>query len=120
MLALLLFGTAAPACSNEVAQLPAPPVLVWSGTDLRSKSPTYRQREVLVVGQGLVDDKPAAGPDRSWARGKETATRPWSAPVGHHQPRAADVPVPPAALQQMIEDEDARIDRIVRSICRGC
>ncbi len=24
--------------------------------------------------------------------GHETATRPWSAPVGHRQPRAADVP----------------------------
>ncbi|WP_456753753.1 hypothetical protein [Bradyrhizobium sp. USDA 4461] len=49
----------------------------------------------------------------------ETATRPWSAPVGHRQPRAADIPAA-AASQQTIDQEDAIVDRKIRGICRGC
>ena len=47
----------------------------------------------------------------------ETATRPWSAPVGHRQPRAADVP---AAATVYIDPEDALVDRKIRGVCRGC
>jgi hypothetical protein len=48
----------------------------------------------------------------------ETATRPWSAPVGHRQPRAADIPA--AASQQSFDQEDAIVDRKISNICRGC
>jgi hypothetical protein len=48
----------------------------------------------------------------------ETATRPWSAPVGHRQPRATDVPA--SASQQILDQEDAIIDRKISNICRGC
>jgi hypothetical protein len=47
----------------------------------------------------------------------ETATRPWSAPVGHRQPRATDVPVSATAH---IDPEDAMVDRRIRGVCRGC
>ncbi|MHC2252405.1 hypothetical protein ACVILK_002097 [Bradyrhizobium embrapense] len=50
----------------------------------------------------------------------ETATRPWLAPVGHRQPRAADLPAATASPQQIIDPEDAIVDRKIKGICRGC
>ena len=47
----------------------------------------------------------------------ETTTRPWSAPVGHRQPRAADVP---ASANVPIDPEDAIVDRKIKGVCRGC
>jgi hypothetical protein len=48
----------------------------------------------------------------------ETRMKPWPAPVGHHQPHAADVPASPAA--QTLDQEDAAVDRKISNICRGC
>jgi len=45
-----------------------------------------------------------------------TETKPWSAPISHRQPHAADVP------QELGDDDDqlyAALDRRPR-ICRGC
>jgi hypothetical protein len=50
----------------------------------------------------------------------ETATRPWSAPVGHRQPRAADVPTSTSASRQTLDQEDANVDRKISNVCRGC
>jgi hypothetical protein len=50
----------------------------------------------------------------------ETATRPWSAPVGHRQPRAADVPTSTSASLQTLDQEDANVDRRISNVCRGC
>ncbi|WP_236000162.1 hypothetical protein [Bradyrhizobium uaiense] len=50
----------------------------------------------------------------------ETATRPWLAPVGHRQPRTADIPAATSTSQQIIDQEDAIVDRKIRGICRGC
>jgi len=50
----------------------------------------------------------------------ETTTRPWSAPVGHRQPRAADVPTSVSASQQTLDQEDANVDRKISNVCRGC
>jgi hypothetical protein len=50
----------------------------------------------------------------------ETATRPWSAPIGHRQPRTADVPTSTAASQQALDQEDANVDRKISNVCRGC
>jgi len=52
--------------------------------------------------------------------GKEMTTRPWSAPVGHRQPRAGDVPTSTTALQHFLDQEDAIVDRKISGICRGC
>jgi hypothetical protein len=57
---------------------------------------------------------------RASQRGSETTTRPWSAPVGHRQPRAADVPASASVSQHSLDQEDADIDRKIRSVCRGC
>lgn len=50
--------------------------------------------------------------------GGETATRPWSAPVGHRQPRAVDIPS--SMSPQALDQEDINVDRKIRSVCRGC
>jgi hypothetical protein len=50
----------------------------------------------------------------------ETATMPWSAPVGHRQPLSADIPASTSASQQIIDQEDAIVDRKIKGICRGC
>jgi hypothetical protein len=50
----------------------------------------------------------------------ETATRPWSAPVGHRQPRAADIPASLSGSQQIIDREDANVDMKIKGVCRGC
>jgi len=52
--------------------------------------------------------------------GKETTTRPWSAPVGHRQPRAADVRTPTSVSQDVLDQEDANVDRKISGVCRGC
>jgi hypothetical protein len=48
----------------------------------------------------------------------EAATRPWSAPVGHRQPRAADIR--PSVSPQTLDQEDIDVDRKIRGVCRGC
>jgi hypothetical protein len=53
-------------------------------------------------------------------RGNETSTLPWSAPVGHRQPRVDEVPVSERLTQEALEQEDARVDRKINNICRGC
>jgi hypothetical protein len=50
----------------------------------------------------------------------ETTTIPWSAPVGHRQPRLADIPASTSASQQIIDREDAIVDQKIKGICRGC
>jgi len=52
----------------------------------------------------------------------ETATRPWSAPVGHCQPHAADIPSSSSesTAQQFFEQENAIVDRKIQGVCRGC
>jgi hypothetical protein len=54
----------------------------------------------------------------AWTAGNETATLPWSAPRGHHQPRFVDIPASP--IEDNLSVEDARIDRIIRNVCRNC
>jgi hypothetical protein len=44
---------------------------------------------------------------------------PLPAPVGHRQPRAADLP-PGATAAEKTDAEDAALDRKIKSICRGC
>jgi hypothetical protein len=55
---------------------------------------------------------------RPWKPGCEMATIPWSAPLGHHQPTAIDVVG--TGRQLPLDQEDVRVDRLVRGICRGC
>ena len=73
-----------------------------------------------MVGRGTADAMalaPSFGPSTDV---RQTTTTPWSAPVGHRQPRAADVPTSTSGSRQILDQEDARVDRSIRSVCRGC
>jgi hypothetical protein len=74
----------------------------------------------LVIGRGTADAMASMPPVRRWSAGNETATMPWSAPVGHHQPTAADVPESASASRLILDQEDENVDRIVRGVCRSC
>jgi hypothetical protein len=52
--------------------------------------------------------------------GKETTTRPWTAPIGHRQPHASDIPATALGSQYLLDQEDAYVDRKISGICRGC
>jgi hypothetical protein len=81
--------------------------------------PSQRQVEA-VVGRGTADDALALAPSfHPSVAGKETTTRPWSAPVGHRQPRAADVPASTSASQYVLDQEDANVDRKISGVCPG-
>jgi hypothetical protein len=70
---------------------------------------------------GIASTPMASAPSiPSSKRGLETTTRPWSAPVGHRQPRAADVHTSTSVSQQSLDEEDANVDRKINNVCRGC
>jgi len=54
------------------------------------------------------------------AAGRETTTKQWLAPVGHRQPRTADIPASSSPSQQSLDQEDAYVDRKTSNVCRGC
>jgi hypothetical protein len=53
-------------------------------------------------------------------RGIETSTRPWLAPIGHRQPRVDEIPASAPLTQEVLDQEDASVDRKINNICRGC
>jgi hypothetical protein len=52
--------------------------------------------------------------------GKETTTKPWTAPIGHRQPHAGDVPATTMGTLDFLDQEDADVDRKISGVCRGC
>ena len=83
-------------------------------------STPIQRREMTVVGRGTADVMASAPSVPSSKRGLETTTRPWSAPVGHRQPRAADIHTSTSVSQQSLDEEDANVDRKIKNVCRGC
>jgi hypothetical protein len=77
-------------------------------------------RRDAIVGRRTADAMASAPLAHSWTAGSETTTKPWSAPVGHRQPRATDLPTSMLATPQILDQEDADVDRKIRSVCRGC
>ena len=76
---------------------------------------TYRQHSIAV----FPDVSTSAASDR--APIVLTSRMPWLAPVGHRQPRQADVPQHQAvsAWEQQQQQFDQELDRKL-IICRGC
>ena len=52
--------------------------------------------------------------------GKETTTKPWTAPTGHRQPHVSDMSATTSGAQDFLDREDVNIDRKISGICRGC
>jgi hypothetical protein len=110
---ILSTAIVAPVFAQVVAKEPTAYALniPSAGTAIGSAQP---QRRDVATG-GAAD---AVSSVRPWKAGNETATMPWSAPIGHHQPTAVDVIESDSRL--ILDQEDARVDSIVRGICRGC
>jgi hypothetical protein len=117
---ILSAAIATPVFAQTVTQERGAYALYLPDGDLRVGSAPSQRQDVPIVSHGTADAMASAPSVRPRAAGKETATRPWSAPVGHHQPGTADVPAPTSASEQSLDQEDANVDRIVRSVCRGC
>src|ERR1700747_2790844 len=61
----------------------------------------------------------APAPTADWLPpGCEKSTLPWSAPVGHRQPQLTDVTQ--AKSLSDLDEENAKLNRVVKGICRGC
>src|SRR6266404_5770092 len=89
--AFLSTAIATPVMAQAVIQEPGAYAFHYPNGDLGIGSTPSRPREA-VVGGGAGGASASIRPVHSSSAGRETATRPWSAPVGHRQPRAADVP----------------------------
>jgi len=118
MSVILSTAIAAPVFAQAVAQESDAYALYVPRENAGTGSATSQQRDVSIVNPGTADTMPSAPSVRPWKAGNEMATRPWSAPMGHHQPTAVDVLEADSRLS--LDQEDANIDRIVRGICRGC
>lgn len=105
MTRLTLLGTAAMLSMIFISPVPAQAVSRESGA--------------CPLASQVPGDAPAPSA-RPLPSGCESSTRPWSAPVGHRQPQATDVPLTASSSEQALDQENARVDRVIRGICRGC
>jgi hypothetical protein len=118
----LILSTAitAPVFAQAVVQEPDAYALYLPRVGAGIGSAPAQRRDVPIVSHGTDDATASAPSAHPWRAGNETAIKPWSAPVGHHQPRAADASASTSASLQILDQEDANVDRIIRSVCRGC
>jgi hypothetical protein len=116
MTRLTIAATAAILSLMSATPVFALPVTRESGT-----CPTSSPPPGMAGPDRRASDAAAPAPSaRPLPAGCETTTKPWSAPVGHRQPQAADVPASPSPSEQTLDQEDANVDRVIRGICRGC
>jgi hypothetical protein len=116
--AILSTAIVTPVPAQAIIREPGAYAFLHPGVGVRLISTASQRREVGAVDRETADATASAPPARSLIAANETTTRPWSAPVGHRQPRAIDVPTPTSASQ--LDQEDAKVDRIIRGVCRGC
>ena len=120
VVAILSTAITTPGLAQAVIQEPGAYAFYRPNGDLGIASARSQRREAVVVGRGTADAMALAPSFRPSMAGKETTTRPWTAPAGHHQPRAADVPTSTSVSQYVLDQEDANVDRKISGICRGC
>jgi hypothetical protein len=116
----LSVAIATPVLAQPVIQEPGAYAFHHPNGDLGIASTPSQRREAVVVGGGVAGARASAPPFHQSEVGRETTTRPWTAPVGHRQPRAADVPASASASQEILDPEDANVDRKISNVCRGC
>ncbi len=44
----------------------------------------------------------------------------WEAPIGHRQPRTSEVPARENSSDAMKSNEDLKLKKALKNICRGC
>jgi hypothetical protein len=119
--AVLSTTLATPVVAQAVIQEPAAYAFYHSNGNLGIESTPSRRREDVVVSRGTANSMALAPSFRPSMPGVEIITiRPWPAPVGHRQPRAADVAASTSVFQYVLDQEDANVDRKISDICRGC
>jgi hypothetical protein len=118
--AILSTAIATPVFAQAVIQEPGAYAFSYPDEDSGIGSTPSQRQDAVVVGRGIAGAMASAPSVRTPTAGFETTTRPWSAPVGHRQPRAADMPSSAFASEQIFDQEDAKVDRIIRNVCRGC
>jgi hypothetical protein len=117
---ILLTALATPVLAQAVIQEPGAYAFYHPNGDSRIGSARPQRRNKAVVCRGTADAMALAPSFRPSLVGNETETRPWSAPVGHRQPRVSDVPASTSGSQSFLDQEDANVDRKISGICRGC
>src|ERR1700686_310486 len=90
VVAILSTTITTPGLAQAVIQEPGPSTFYHPNGNLGIASAPPRRREEAVVGRGTSDAMAVAPSFRPPMAGYETTTRPWTAPVGHRQPRADD------------------------------
>jgi hypothetical protein len=120
VVAILSTAITTPGLAQAVIQEPGAYAFYRPNGDLGIASARSQRREAVVVGRGTADAMALAPSFRPSMAGEETTTRPWTAPVGHRQPRSADVPTSTSVSQYVLDQEDANVDRKIRGVCRGC
>ena len=115
MSAILSTAIAAPLSAQGMERAPSAYALNLPNVKAGIESAPTQRKELSIATRGTAEATPSV---RLWKAGNETATKPWSAPVGHHQPTASDVREADSRLP--LDQEDANVDRIIRGICRGC
>ena len=76
-------------------------------------------RTLATLAIALTMGAVSAQPFHPSLPGKETTTRPWTAPAGHRQPHVSDIPTASSG-PSLLDQEDALVDRKISGICRGC
>jgi hypothetical protein len=120
MATILSTALATPVLAQTVTQDPGAYALYHPNGDSGIGSPPSRQPQQVVVGRGTAAAMAFAPSFRPAIAGKETTTRPWTAPVGHRQPHAARVPTSTSGSQNVLDQEDVNVDRKISGVCRGC
>jgi hypothetical protein len=76
---------------------------------------------LLVAAGAAAQDRKAQEPPTNAAKPAAPPSKPLQAPVGHRQPRAADLPAtaPKDEFSKRLDEINRRLDRYM-NICRGC
>jgi hypothetical protein len=83
--------------------------------------PLMHELDACPVSSAASGNAGPPAPSAAWLPpGCEKSTLPWSAPVGHRQPQATDVPEATSWSERTLEDENTMVDRLIKGICRGC
>ena len=104
---------------NKFALLGAAAVLSTMSTSALHAQAVTRELGACPSPSVAPSETRAPAPTADWLPpGCEKSTLPWSAPVGHRQPQLIDVTE--AQSLSDLDKENAKLNRVVKSICRGC